>query len=423
MAADTTVLDIAKDISKSEYDALNQANWLLAQLQTDTENLDGLRAKHNVHLRRTSGIGGMTENGNLPTAGNQGYKTLTVPLRMLAGRIQVSLAAMKLLGNNDAAFVDATDKELQGNKNDLLRDLSRQLWGTSNGVIATCGTTSSSTTVQLLAASTSAVQMRQVWFDGGMVVDIGTVASPTAVATGRTVTGFDEVNKTITISGAAVSTTSGTHFVFRTGNGGASNNSGSFGDGQVEVTGMQTIVSNTTTLHTVTVASEPQWKARVFGNSGTLRDPSEHLINNAILKTSIDTGKTPGFLVCSEEVHMAISNLFLSLKRIQNTVELQGGYAGVAWTTPGMNGGQGTNISAIIADMDCPANQLYGFSKDSLTWYQHPDGFEWMGADGSTMSRVTNKAAYESSIVGFCELAANFRRDMFVLQDVNGVSA
>ena len=274
MAATLSALETAKDIYKPAYDGLNQDYWFLAQIEKSTDTVDGQRAIHNVHLRRTSGIGGMSETGNLPTAGNQGYRKLYVPLRMLAGRVEISLATMRLLTAGDASFVDHVDAEIQGNKNDLMFDIARQVWGTSNGVIATCGTTSSSTTVQLIAG-TSAVQMRHLWFDGGMVVDIGTVASPTAVASSRSVTSYDDSALTIVISGAAVSTTSGTHFVFRAGAGGASSNSGLFGDGQLELTGIQTAASTSTTLHTLAPSTEAQWKAQVFANGGTARDVTE----------------------------------------------------------------------------------------------------------------------------------------------------
>lgn len=426
--AQINTLDIAKDIYKAAYDGLNQDSWFLSQVQKSQEGLDGLRAVHNVHLRRSAGVGAQGETDNLPTAGSQGYRRLTVPLRMLAGRVSITVAAQKLLAANDASFVDSASAELEGNRNDLLRDISRQLWGTSNGVIAQCGVTTAATLV-VLASTTSSVQMRQLWFDGGMIVDIGTVANPIAIAQARTVTAYDESAKTITISGANV-TTSALHFVFRTNSGGASDNSGTAlgggagtGDGQKELTGMQTHVSNSATLHTLAVATEPQWKSQVFGNGGTGRDPSEHLINNAILKTSIATGTTPEFLVCSEEVHMAVANLFLSLKRNMTQTELKGGYTGIAWSTPGVGSAGGANISSLMADYDCPAGQIFGFSSNSFVWYMHPDGFDWMDADGSMWSRITNKAAYEASMVGFAELATTKRRDMFVIQDVNGVTS
>ena len=221
----------------------------------------------------------------------------------------------------------------------------------------------------------------------------------------------------------AVSTTSSTHFVFRSGNGGASSNSGLFGDGQIELTGIQTAASTTTTLHTLAPGTEAQWKAQVFGNSGTARDVTEPLITNAIAKTSIATGKVPEFLVCSEEVHQAIALLFTQLRRNMNTVELKGGYSGIGWTTPGINSKNGANVSAIVADMHAPAGKLYGFNSDSFVWYITPQGFEWMDADGAMWSRVANKASYEASIVGFAEVGTKRRRDIMLVDDLNGVTS
>jgi len=423
MAATLSALETAKDIYKPAYDSLNQDYWLLAQLEKNTDRVSGQRAIHNVHTRRTSGIGAIGESSTLPTAGNQGYRKLYVPLRMLAGRVEISLATMRLLTSNDASFVDHVDAEIQGNKNDLMFDVARQVWGTSNGVIATCGTTSSSTTV-VLATTTTSVQLRHLWNDGGMVIDIGTVASPQTVASARTVTSVNETAKTLVISGAAVSTTDGTHFIFRTGNGGASSNSGLFGDGQYELTGMQTAFSDTATLHTLAVATEPQWKANVYGNSGTARDVTEPLITNALMNASIKTGKVPEFLACSEEVLSAISLLFLQMKRnMMPDVQLKGGYQGISWTTPGINSKPGANVSAIVADMHAPAGGLYGFSSDSFVFYVTSEGFEWMDADGAMWSRVANKPSYEASIVGFAEVATTIRRDLVLISDLAGVTA
>ena len=110
MAATLSALETAKDIYKPAYDSLNQDYWLLAQLEKNTDRVSGQRAIHNVHTRRTSGVGAIGESGTLPTAGNQGYRKLYVPLRMLAGRVEISLATMRLLTSNDASFVDHVEQ-------------------------------------------------------------------------------------------------------------------------------------------------------------------------------------------------------------------------------------------------------------------------------------------------------------------------
>ncbi len=192
MAASLSTVDaILKDDYKDFLDNLNEANFLLSQVETRTDTVQGRIARHAVHLGRSSGVGARAENGTLPTAGNQSYATVPVPVRYVYGRIQLSGPTIRQAVSDRGAFIDALDAEMEGIKRDAMKDVNRQLWGTSNGVIAQCGTTSSSTTV-VLATTTGSTALRQLFFDGGMVVDIGTVAAPTTVASARTVTAVDD---------------------------------------------------------------------------------------------------------------------------------------------------------------------------------------------------------------------------------------
>jgi hypothetical protein len=421
MAASLSTVDaILKDDYKDFLDNLNEANFLLSQVETRTDTVQGRIARHAVHLGRSSGVGARAENGTLPTAGNQSYATVPVPVRYVYGRIQLSGPTIRQAVSDRGAFIDALDAEMEGIKRDAMKDVNRQLWGTSNGVIAQCGTTSSSTTV-VLATSTGSTALRQLFFDGGMVVDIGTVAAPTTVASARTVTAVDETNKTITISGATVSTTS-SHFVFRSGAGGASNNSGQPGDGQVELTGIQTMVDDTAVLHTIDPASQPKWKAYVNANGGTNRSVTETLITGSIMKTLTNSGKKPSLLVSAEGVNLAISNLLLSLKRNMEQTQLKGGYAGIQFYSPSVSGKGDESPTALYADFDCPNNRLYGINPEVLVYHQVGDGFQFMDLDGSVMNRKPDLDAYEATLYSYGELACKQRNAHFVIKDLTEVT-
>jgi hypothetical protein len=305
---------------------------------------------------------------------------------------------------------------MQGIRRDAMKDVNRQLWGTSNGVIAQCGTTSSSTTV-VLAASTGSTALRNLFFDGGMVIDIGTVADPTAVASARTVTSLSESAKTIVISGAAV-TTSSTNFIFRAGAGGASSNSGQPGDGQKELTGIQTIVDDSAVLHTINPSSQPKWKAYVNSNGGTNRAVTETLITGAIMKTLINSGKKPSLLVSAEGVHLSVANLFLSLKRNMEQTQLKGGYAGIQYYSPSVSGQGDEGPTVLYADFDCPNNALYGLSPESMVYHQVGEGWQFMDLDGAVMNRVPNTDAYEATMTCYAELACKQRNANFVIKDL-----
>lgn len=416
----STVDAILKDDYKEYLDNLNEANFILSQVETRKDTVQGRIARHAVHLGRSSGVGARAEGSTLPTAANQSYATVPVPVRYVYGRIQLSGPTIKQAVTDRGAFIDALDAEMEGIKKDAMKDVNRQLWGTSNGVIAQCGTTSAATTV-VLASTTGSTALRQLFFDGGMVVDIGTVAAPTTVASARTITSVDETNKTIAISGAAV-TTSSLHFVFRSGAGGASSNTGQPGDGQVELTGLQTIVDDTAVLHTIDPSSQPKWKSYVNSNSGTNRSITETLITGSIMKTLTNSGKKPSLLVSAEGVNLAISNLLLSLKRNMEQTNLKGGYAGIQFYSPSVSGKGDEAPTALYADFDCPNNRLYGINPDVLVYHQVGDGFQFMDLDGAVMNRKPDVDAYEATLYAYGELACKQRNAHFVIKDITEVS-
>lgn len=412
-------LSLADKALKEDYkdlrDTLNNASVLLSQVQWSTDGLEGRRALHAVRVARNSGIGARADNGTLPTAGNQSYINVGVPTRYLYGRITLTGPVIAAMASDTGSFVRALQSEMDGLKNDLAPDTNRQAWGSADGVIAVCGTTTTSTTVQL-ATTTTATQMRQLGAGdgGGMVVDIGTVANPTTIASARTVTSYDTANKTITISGATVSTTS-SHRVFRSGNGGASSGTGLPNDGQVELTGIQAIVANTGVLHGIDPSTYDVWKSYV-DSTGTNRAISENLIDKAIQQVETQSGKTPDLLVSNYGVSRAISNLLKTLRRINDTVELQGGYKGIAWST--LTASNVSGPTALIVDRDCPENSLYGINTKDLVQYVQED-WGWMDQDGAVLSRVSNTDAYEATYRSYRELAAKLRNSHFVIKDIS----
>lgn len=411
----TTADKVLKDDYKDLREQINQKFFILSQIERNTEDVVGRRALHAIHTTRNSGVGARADGGALPTAGNQGYSDTYVPVRYNYGRIQLTGPVIRAMASDRGSFVRALRSEMDGLDKDLRRDVNRQVWGRSDGVIATCGTTSSSTTVQL-ATTTTPTQMRQLWADGGMVVDIGTVADPVAVATGRTVTGYNASALTITISGAAVSTTNGTHFVFRTGNGGVSDNSGVPNDGQKELTGLQTIVDSSGYLHGITAASVPVWAAYESSNSGTNRALSETLVNTAIQETNIASGGSVKALVGSPGVSRSAANLMTSIRRNNDTVELKAGYSGIRWSTP-LEGMDSATPIALTWDRDAPGNALYGLDFDSLVQYEMSD-WDWMDQDGAVLSRVSGYDAYEAVYFKYHELACKQRNANFKIADI-----
>jgi len=418
MATSTQVDAILRDDYREDWDQLNNACWLLAQIETKRDTVQGRIARHVIHTGRSGGIGARREGVALPAAGRQRHSSLPIPVRWNTARIQLTVQLMNMAKGEPGAFVDALESEMGGIKKDAMRDINRQLFGTSNGVIATCGTTTTSATI-VLATTTTAAQMRHLYV--GRFVDVGTVASPQTVALNREITAVDTTNKTITVSGATMSTT-GSHFIFNYNSGGASDNSGAQEDGQSECTGLQTILSNSATLHTLTVASVPVWKANVYANSGTNRPISDTLVDYALLDIAAQSGESPDMMVSNIGVFVQGKGVLSAYQRNLDTVEMKGGFTGIRWNTPGVSG-SGVKDLAWTTDFDAPANRLELLNSSKLVCHQIAEGWQWMDDDGAVLSRVPDHLAYEAVLYTSMELGCVQRNAHGSIQDLAETTA
>lgn len=400
MALTPTTADavLKEDYQPVVREQLNQGIAFLQQIEKNDKDFEGRRAVIALHVSRNSGVGARAAGGTLPTAGEQGYAEQRVPVYRNYGRGQIDGGVIKQLRSDKGSFVRAVESETRGIVTDLKRDYSRQLFGTSDGVIASTGLTSNSTLVNL-AGTVSTTQLRQI--DTNALIDIGTVASPTAIATATKVSAVDTANKTITVA-AAVSTTAA-HKIFRTGSGGS-------GASQKEITGLQTIVSDAGSLHNIDPATYSVWKSTVAANGGINRSLTETLMATVVQDVEIASGEAPSLAVTSPGVFRAFANLQTSLKRFNDTVDLKGGYKGLTFAA----GGAPINI---VWDRDAPANRIFFFNPKHITHFVMSD-WEFMEEDGAVLNRVSNQDAYEFTLFKYAELTSDQRNSHGLLSDI-----
>lgn len=396
-------LALADAVLKDDYKGpirkqINDKVAITAQMTKNTETLAGRRAVLPCHMSRNSGVGARLEGEALPTAGNQGTVDQIVSLRYLYGKVRLTAQTITRMAADRGAFIQATKLEMNGLKADCIREVERQVCGTSNGVLATCGTTTASNTVQL---ATTTPEQALVNLYEGAVIDIGTVANPQTVAANRTVTNVDFTNKTVTIGGAPVTTTS-SHFLFRQGNGGDTTN-------QRELTGLQSMISNTGSLFGIDPSTYQAWASIVDSNSGTNRPISENLVERTAHRAENRSGEQVDVLWAEDGVYRAGANLLTAQKRIVGTLDLKGGHKGLEFNF-------GANGAALMRARDLPPNKLYGFNSASFVQFMDED-WTWEDTDGSVLQRaVDNTHAFEAIFYSFQETAtvrrnANFRID------------
>lgn len=402
MTFDTTAADavLKEDYQPVIREQLNNTNVIDAQIEKNEKDTDGKYAYLALHISRNNGVGARAELAALPTPGSQGYTDERVPMKYTYGTFKVSGPVIAASRTDKGSYLRALDSESKGLVKDVKREENRQDWGTSDGVIATCGTTSSSTTV-VLAAATYKSSLRQLTV--GDRIDIGTVASPQTIAANRLITAVDTANKTITISGATVSTT-GSHFIFRNGAGGVG----------IEKTGIQSIIAASGSLHNVDPNTYSVWKSYVDSNSGTLRAPTDTLFEKALDEVSMQTGgEVPNLLVTTAGVSRAFAASLKSQKRFVDTVDLKGGFKALSVSA-------GTNELMFTWDRDCPDGHAFGVSTDHLTQFRMSD-WEFMDRDGAVLSRALDGSdAYEAVLYKYRELTTDQRNAHFLVTDLQG---
>ena len=167
MGATKTTADaiLQEDYQPLVREQINNDIPILTYVEKNTKDTDGRRAVLSLHVTRNSGVGNRAEGGTLPTAGNQGFAEERVPLLSIYGRGQLTGQLLRSADSNSAAFERALDGENKRIVNDVKRDVNRQVWGTSDGVIAQSALTTSSLQVFLASSAAMSGTMPVAWIE------------------------------------------------------------------------------------------------------------------------------------------------------------------------------------------------------------------------------------------------------------------
>lgn len=400
----TTVDAILKEVYEpSIREQLNDDVVALRRIERSSEGVTsqvgGKYVVFPVHTTRNSGIGARLENENLPTAGQQGYSQARVALKYLYGRIQLTGQTIELADSNFQAFASALSEEVNGVKDDLAKDLNRQVYGNGTGTIATVA---SGTLASFVVDTVQGLEI-------GMAIGTGTISGSviTSVCYGATITNINPSTKTVTTTGGT-GTIAANHVVYR-GYTATENNAQLASNGQKEWTGLKAIVNSSGAIYNIDPSSVPLWASRVDSNSGTNRALSEGLLvlNADYVRAA---GSTTTVMFMNLGVRRAYFNLLVQQRRYTNTQQFEGGFSGLAFTTD-------KGEIPMVVDVDCPANTIYGLNEKEIKVYRDQD-WTFMNRDGSNWSRVSNRDAYEATLYQYSELGTHRRNAHFVVKDI-----
>lgn len=355
-----------------------------------TNETNGKYVTFPIHTRRNAGIGSRKEMDPLPIPGQQGYAAARLALKYAYAGFQITGQAISLADTDAKAFARSIDEEIERLKVDVKKDMNRQVYGNGTGAISTVTGAATGNVIPVVDARL---------FQMGEKVDLITLPSTVSIAN-RTITSISVVNKTITIDGAAPTTTNGMLVV----------RNGSFGN---EITGFSAIVDDTSTVYNINPAVEPEWTSELDTNGGTPRALSEQIMVQMADRIRVRGGKTT-VIFQSLGVRRAYWNLLSQLRTIVNEQEFKGGFKGLAFTT------DGGEIPA-VADVDAPLGKQWFMNEDALKIYRDQD-WNWLDRDGSMFKQVQSNGnvydAWYAHLVEYHELGTDRRNTHGLISNI-----
>tara|TARA_R110000803_G_scaffold20064_6_gene51863 strand:- start:5938 stop:7158 length:1221 start_codon:yes stop_codon:yes gene_type:complete len=362
-----------------------------------TNEVGGKYVTFPIHTRRNSGIGSRFENEALPAAGQQGHAAARVGLKYAYGGVQLTGQAISLSDTDAKAFAKALDNEVEGLKNDLKKDMNRQVYGSGNGAIAVATGANTGAVVPVADARLFQVGMVVDTQTGNTVDNTGLIVASVALTAGA---------NTVTFTTTPGTATAAADIIVRKGSGVAAG-------GNRELTGLAAIVSASGTLYNIDPSVEPEWKANVDSNGGTNRALSEALMIGMTDDIRTKGGST-SLILQSLGVRRAYFNLLSQLRQTVNTQEFTGGFSGLAFTTD-------RGEIPVVADVDAPLNKQWYINEDALTYYRDED-WHFIDRDGSMWKQVSDSNgdydAYYARMVEYHELATDRRNTHGLVSDI-----
>lgn len=339
-----------------------------------------------IHVGRNSGIGSRFEDEVLPSAGQQKYDGGRSRMKYSYGTIRVTGQSIAHSDSNPKAFAKVITEETDGLIRDLGKDFNRQLFGTGNGSLGYFSAASSGTTATFASA-------RGIGVDD--FVDVYD-SSGAKTATGKRVLAVNIATGVVTFDSATAATVGG--YITRNGSGVDPVK------GNREITGLSSIIDDSSVLFDLDPALQPVWAANEFSatSGGTIEEDMTLMVDTIFAQG----GKT-NLMITSQGVRRAYAKELMSIRSTVNRTSHEGGFSSLKFVSDGPSG----EID-ILVDLDAPRNEIQFVDMTDLTLYRDK-AWSFLDRDGSMWKQDTSgggaKDAWVATMSEYHELAISRR--------------
>ena len=369
-------IETADNALKSFYlDAVTEAldlkaNPLLAQIARSTADVVGKDVRKLVKYGMSGGISAGSETGDLPAASERAKVQFVASLKNLYGTIEISDKALRASANNEGAFVNLLNDEMQSLVKSASFNFGRMLYGDGTGYL---------TTVNMVSTGNKLTLADVRGLTEGMIVDFAeSTGEIISEACNYKIVSIDRENRVVYVTGAedlSDYVPVGAKMYLR-------------GSQGYELTGLKAIFGSGD-LYGVD-RSKPLMKPYIKTSVGEI---SESVIQKAMDMIEENSGSKVNFIVCSWGVKRALAEHLRASSVVMPTIEFAGGFKAVSF-----------NGIPVIADRFCPAGTMYLLNTDDFKIHQLCD-WKWLeGEDGKILKQIPGKPVYTATLVKYAEL-------------------
>lgn len=362
----TTAQNALKDAYLSA--ACNQLNTktnpLLAKIKQSTSDVYGKQIIKMAPVGINGGIGAGSETGELPTANENNYVQFKSTLKNLYGTIEISDKAIRASANNNGAFVDLLNAEMEGLINSSKFNLGRMLYGDGSGLVG-----------KVLSYADGVATMESVKsLIEGMVVDVYTGTSKNQTLR---ISYVDRVNKKVYFTSTPQTISANDVFYVQ-------------GSKDNEITGLGAIFSTSNTLYGLSRTNN-RWLSPYTKNVND--EITDGILQEAVDFLEENTGSNINFITCGAKVKRMYQDYLATYRRNIDVTELEGGYKAISF-----------NGIPVVSDRFVDDDTLYMLDTTKFTLHQLCD-WEWIeGEGGKILRQKAGYPAYTATLVKYADL-------------------
>ena len=373
------------------YQLNDRASAFLAQIEKTSESVVGKDIVMALRYGRTGGIGNRADDGLLPTPNARKTKQARWETKNFFARFRITDKTIEASRSNVGAFANMLETEISDCEIDAKLDLSRQALGDGSGKLATvtADSTYAAGPPKLLTITLDTV----MYLAEGMFVDLYDTNGAVADAAELEIVYVDDATNQVKllVSKDISANVKATVYLTVSGN------------KDMELTGAGAVYATSGTLYGIDKSAYPWLKPQVKALNGEI---SENVIQEMIDLCETRTGSTINYIQTSLGVRRAYIDLLAATKQTMNTLDLKGGFKALSY-----------NGIALTADKYIPTGQMQLMDLSDWAMYQMTD-FNWMDRDGSIMSRVANRPAWEATLVKYCDIGCQRPRGQALITGI-----